>query len=110
MKVCNVSPYAAMLAMRTEPWSPVRSWGSATLRAPRSTAAAWARSVSGTERAIVRTPSPWTAWWRAISVSERSAPVSTKRMRPCSRTCETRSRRPVSRPAKATGRKPKALA
>ena len=40
----------------------------------------WAWSTSGTESAIERTPSPWRAWWRAISVPARSVPVSTSRI------------------------------
>ena len=35
--------------------------------APRSTAVAYAAAASGTDSAIVRTPSPWRAWCCAIS-------------------------------------------
>ena len=63
-----------------------------------STACSYAAAASGTLRAILWTPSPWRAWWLAISSPPIRVPVSTRRIRPCSSTCETRSRRPVSRP------------
>ena len=89
-----------------------RSWRSGSCRARRSPPTARARpwrrassprgrraSTSGTDSAITFTPSPWAAWWRPISWSGTSAPVRTIRMRPCSSTCDVRSRTPVSRPA-----------
>src|SRR5215207_7759582 len=54
------------------------------------------------------TPSPWRRWCTAMSHLPVSVPVSTSRMRPCCRTCETRFRAPVSRPEYAISVKPKA--
>ena len=65
-------------------------------------AASWPRGRrgrrSGTLRAMTFTPSPCLCWWAAIGEPESSAPVRTRRMRPCCRTWETWSRVPVSRP------------
>ena len=60
-----------------------------------------AAATSGTPSAMTFTPSPWRRWCTAMSHLPVSVPVSTSRMRPCCRTCETRSRAPVSRPAYA---------
>ena len=45
------------------------------------------------------TPSPWANTWAAMGDDGDSAPVTTKRIEPCSNTYDARSITPVSGPA-----------
>ena len=70
-------------------------------RAPRWTACRYAFVASGTVSATSLTLSPFVAAHLRTSLSARRPLVSTRRMSPCSRTYDARSRTPVSGPAYA---------
>ena len=97
-----MSPYAAMVAIRTVPCESVRSCGSTRPVAPARTAWAYAVSTSGTLRAMSATPSLCLVTCSAPGAPACTAPLSTKRAEPLVSTYSAWSRKPSSGPRYAT--------